>query len=280
MKNYRKKINFELKIGAIIVSMYFIWATLWIVYQYLIAGSFNFPYRPEMSLENELILPFTKSYILGTDMYGRSLFELLSCGLTYSLTISIIISFINSCLGIILGYLIVKTNRWISTILDVFLNIVFIFPSILIAILVMSYTGQSVYGLIFSMIITGWPGFAKISRNETKRILSLSYVESAKAIGISEYRLFFKIFLPELLPIITVNIVLNISGVIISEAALGFLGLGGSPYSWGNLLSNAKTVLLEAPHLSLILSLLMGGLIIGLNLVGDGLRDYLDPKEK
>jgi peptide/nickel transport system permease protein len=129
------------------------------------------------------------------------------------------------------------------------------------------------------MIITGWPGFAKISRNETKRILSLTYVESAKAIGISEFRLFFKIFLPELLPIITVNIVLNISGVIISEAALGFLGLGGSPYSWGSLLSNAKTVLLEAPHLSIILSLLMGGLIIGLNLVGDGLRDYLDPKE-
>ena len=76
-----------------------------------------------------------------------------------------------------------------------------------------------------------------------------------------------------------VNMVLGISGVIISEAALGFLGLGGSPYSWGAMLSAAKTVLLEAPHIAMILSMTMAGLIIGLNLLGDGLRDYLDPNK-
>jgi ABC-type dipeptide/oligopeptide/nickel transport system permease subunit len=76
-----------------------------------------------------------------------------------------------------------------------------------------------------------------------------------------------------------VNMVLGISGVIISEAALGFLGLGASPYSWGAMLSAAKTVLLEAPHIAMILSLTMAGLIIGLNLLGDGLRDYLDPNQ-
>ena len=74
--------------------------------------------------------------------------------------------------------------------------------------------------------------------------------------------------------------VLGLSGVIVSEAALGFLGLGASPYSWGAMLGGAKTVLLEAPHIAVILSVTMAGLIIGLNLLGDGLRDYLDPKEK
>jgi peptide/nickel transport system permease protein len=75
-----------------------------------------------------------------------------------------------------------------------------------------------------------------------------------------------------------VHIVLGVSGVIISEAALGFLGLGGSEYSWGAMLSIAKTVLLEAPYIVIILSVVMAGLIIGLNLLGDGLRDYLDPR--
>ena len=91
--------------------------------------------------------------------------------------------------------------------------------------------------------------------------------------------MFFKVIIPAILPVMIVNMVLGISGVIISEAALGFLGLGGSPYSWGALLATSKTVLLEAPFIAVIISLTMAGLIIGLNLFGDGLRDYLDPKE-
>ena len=143
----------------------------------------------------------------------------------------------------------------------------------------MAVTGQSMKGLIFALIVTGWSGYAKIARGESKRILSLTYVEGARAIGIGEIRLFLKIIIPALIPIMIVNMVLGISGVIISEAALGFLGLGASPYSWGAMLSAGKTVLLEAPHITIILSLSMAGLIIGLNLLGDGLRDYLDPKE-
>jgi peptide/nickel transport system permease protein len=177
-----------------------------------------------------------------------------------------------------MGYLAVTAGKWIKYLFDLIINIVFIFPGILIAIMVMSVSGQSITGLVFAMTLTGWTGYAKIARGETKRILGLSYVESARAIGMSESRLFFKIILPAIFPVMMVNMVLGISGVIISEAALGFLGLGASPYSWGAMLSNAKTVLLEAPHVAVILSLALAGLVIGLNLLGDGLRDYLDPK--
>ena len=91
--------------------------------------------------------------------------------------------------------------------------------------------------------------------------------------------MFFTILIPGILPVVFVQMVLGISGVVISEATLGFLGLGGSKFSWGNLLSMGKMVLLEAPHIVVIVSLVMAGLIIGLNLFGDGLRDYLDPKK-
>ncbi|MFZ8934809.1 MAG: ABC transporter permease, partial [Bacteriovoracaceae bacterium] len=84
--------------------------------------------------------------------------------------------------------------------------------------------------------------------------------------------------IPGIFPVLSIHLILGISGVIISEATLGFLGLGGSAYSWGALLSLSKTVLLEAPYIVIIFSLVLAGLIIGLNLLGDGLRDYLDPK--
>ncbi|MFG1484173.1 ABC transporter permease subunit, partial [Halobacteriovorax sp. HFRX-2_2] len=125
-----------------------------------------------------------------------------------------------------------------------------------------------------------WPGYARIARGETMRVLNLGYVESARAIGVSEFRLFYKSILPSIVPVISIHFVLGISGVIISEASLGFLGLGASEYSWGAILAMAKLVLLEAPHVVIVTSLLMTGLIISLNLFGDGLRDYLDPKLK
>jgi len=274
-----RKLTKEMKWGFGILSIYVVWALGWVFYKYLVAGSFSQPYVPELNIESELALPLSKGLLLGADLLGRSLLEVLSAGLTYSLSLSLIVTLVTASMGISIGYLAVKAPGWFKLCFDLVINLVFIFPSILIAIMVMAVAGQSMKGLIFAMIITGWPGYAKIARGESKRVLSLTYVEGAKAIGIGELRLFFTIIVPSILPVMIVNMVLGISGVIISEAALGFLGLGGSPYSWGAMLSAAKTVLLEAPHIAIILSLTMAGLIIGLNLLGDGLRDYLDPNK-
>jgi peptide/nickel transport system permease protein len=274
-----KKLTKEMKWGFGILSMYGIWAVSWFIYKYLIKGSFLNPYIPELDMKLELALPFSKGLTLGADLLGRSLLEVLSAGLAYSLTLSLIVTMATASIGILMGYMAIKAPSWCKLIFDLAINIVFIFPSILIAIMIMAVTGQSMRGLVFAMIITGWPGYAKIARGESKRVLALTYVEGARAIGIGEVRLFFTIIIPAILPVMIINMVLGISGVIISEAALGFLGLGGSPYSWGAMLSAAKTVLLEAPHIAMILSLTMAGLIIGLNLLGDGLRDYLDPNK-
>lgn len=274
----RSKINTEIKVGSLLLGIYFVWALGWFIYSYIYQGSFSDPYFPPSDIKKELFSPLENGYLLGTDLYGRSLFQVLSAGLFYSLGIGLTISFLSASIGIVIGYLSVVGPKSVKAFSELVTNLIFIFPSILIAILVMSLTGQSFSGLIFALVVTGWPGYARISRGETLRVMGLTYVESAKAIGVGPIRLFSKIVLPAILPFLLVHIVLGISGVIISEASLGFLGLGGSEYSWGALLSSAKTVLLEAPYMGVVLSLVMAGLIIGLNLVGDGLRDYLDPK--
>ena len=274
----KTKVNTEIKIGTLLLGTYFLWAMGWFFYSYIIEGSFDAPYFPPSDIKKELFSPLQNGFLLGTDLYGRSLFQVLSAGLFYSLGIGLTISFLSASIGIIVGYLSVVGPNSVKATSELVTNLIFIFPSILIAILVMSLTGQSFSGLIFALVVTGWPGYARISRGETLRVMSLTYVESAKAVGVGPFRLFAKIVLPAILPFLLVHIVLGISGVIISEASLGFLGLGGSEYSWGALLSSAKTVLLEAPYMGVVLSLVMAGLIIGLNLVGDGFRDYLDPK--
>lgn len=264
--------------GGAILLIYLVWGLVWVINAYFLKGSIGSSFAPALSLEQELLPPFSEDFILGSDLYGRSLAEILSAGLIYSLSIGFVVSLTAISIGILLGYLSVVGPKFVKVTSDLLTSIIFVFPSILIAIMVMSVTGQSLKGLMFALIITGWPGYARIARGEVLRVMSLSYVESAKAIGVGNLRLFTKIIIPDILPQMLIHFVLGMSGVIISEAALGFLGLGGSEYSWGALLSDAKLVLLEAPHMTLLLSLVMAGLIIGLNLLGDGLRDYLDPK--
>lgn len=270
--------NRELIAGFVILSLYFLWALAWLINIYFFQGSVDAPYLPSSDISKELLPALTSGYLLGTDLFGRSLFEVISQGLLYTITISMLISFMSLSIGILLGYLVAVSNRFVSSLFDLFINIMFIFPSILVAILVMSLSGQSIWGLVFALTITGWPSYARIAKGEITRVFNLEYVEASKALGIGRIRLLFRIILPAIMPILIVNLILGISGVIVSEAVLGFLGLGGSVFSWGVLLSYAKTVLLESPKMTIVLSLVLGGLIMGLNLLGDGLRDYYDPK--
>ena len=271
----KKRLKNEFKIGSVILSIYVIWFLSWIIYSSFSGGETLL--RGDMT--KELLPPFKHGYILGTDIYGRSILEILSKGLSYSLGVAFLVSLTSSAIGVTMGYLSVTGPKSVRIFTDLLTNLIFIFPSILIAIMVMSVIGQSFWGLVFALIVTGWPGYARIARGETMRVMSLAYVESAKAIGMGKMRLFFTVILPAILPFILVHVILGLSGVIVSEASLGFLGLGGSEFSWGAMLAMAKTILLEAPFLVIILSIMMAGLIIGLNLVGDGLRDYLDPHE-
>lgn len=285
-KKINKKINTEMKIGFSLFSIFLLWGFFWFIYSRVINGSFNIPYIPTFDLVNELRSPVLSScfsgecFIFGTDNHGRSLFEVVSSGLLYSLGVSFSVSFLSAIIGIGIGYCSANGSTSLRNFFDLLTNVIFIFPSILIAIMFMSFWGQSIYGLVITLVFTGWPSYARVTKSEIIRVMGLPYVEGAKAIGISNFRLLIKVLIPAILPFILIQFILGLSGVIISESTLGFLGLGVSDYSWGTLLSMGKTVLLEAPHVTFILSFVMAALIIGLNLLGDGLRDFLDPRKK
>ena len=277
-KRLKFKKNAELLIGGAICSIFFLWSFGWLIYSTAIKGTFKKPFIPKMDMKYELISPINGSFLIGTDVYGRSLFEVISSGVSYSILIAVCVSFFSSIIGLLIGYFSVSGNGTLKKFLEFMTNFVFILPSLLLAILLMSFSGQSLAGLMLVLVFTGWPSYAKLARGETKRIMGLCYLEGARALGASKVRILLKVILPEILPVFIVNIILGLSGVIISEATLGFLGLGGSEYSWGVLLSMGKDVLLEGPHIVIFSSLILGFLIIGLNFFGDGLRDFLDPK--
>jgi len=275
-----KNKGLEIKLGGGIVLLYLCWALGWIIYSYFMKGNLTAPYNPVPNLKTELVAPFNSNYILGTDVYGRSLLEMLSAGLLYSFGIALLVSLISGFIGLVIGQLSAGDKNIIKIPSDMLTNLIFVFPSILIAILFMSIVGQSFWGLVFVLSFTGWPAYAKIVRTEVLRVKNLSYVECSIASGITRMGLFFKIIIPAVLPVLLVHLFLSMSGVIIAEATLGFLGLGGSEFSFGAGLSSAKTVLLEAPHITILFSLALAGLIMGLNLLGDGLRDFMDPRNK
>lgn len=272
--------NKDFLIGSSILSIYLFWWIYWFFRKNFVLGTFSRPYLPDFNIRQELVKPFSEGYFLGTDIYGRSLFEVLSTGLNYTLFISIVVSLSCIVIGTFVGYLSVRSPGLTQKVLDMITNLIFIFPSILIAIVIMSIAQNSVIGLLGALIFTGWPAYARIVRGEVMRVMGLSYVEGSIAVGVSEFRLLFTAIIPAIFPQLLIHFSLGMGGVILSEASLGFLGLGGSEFSWGYMLSMSKNVLLEAPFMVILLSLVMAGLIISLNLIGDGLRDYFDPTHR
>lgn len=278
--SHRKKWNKELKWGVTLIGLVLIWVLLWAIYSYFIGGNLFTPYLPHITLENELLRPLSKGYLWGTDNLGRSLFQVVSQGIGYTLLTALVVSSLSMMIGVVVGYIVVMNQKLLGKVFDILTNVFFVFPSILIAILIMSYAGQSWPGLVISLTITGWPAYARIAKTEVARVMGMEFFEASKALGASRWRLFLRVVLPSVAPILIINLVMGMSGVIISEASLGFLGLGGSEYSLGVLLGYGKSVLLEAPHMTVILSFVLAGLIMGLNLLGDGLRDHWDPRQR
>ncbi len=269
MKRFK---SIEIRIGFGICSLYLIWGVAYTLFFYI--GGIE----PTVNIKRELLAPFEQGYFLGTDIYGRSLFGMLSAGVIHSLIFAIITASASATIGVIAGGIMALGNTKIANIIEGIANSIYIFPTVLIAIMIMSLWEGGIFTLWVTLVGVGWPGYARIARGEFLRVKNMPYVESARAIGVGPIKLFSKTMLPAILPVIIVQLVLGLSGVIMSESTLGFLGLGTSEYSWGELLSMAKDVILEAPHIVVLTSLTMAGIILGLNLLGDGLRDILDPR--
>jgi peptide/nickel transport system permease protein len=224
--------------------------------------------------------PPGKTHLLGTDSKGRDILSRIVHGSRISLTVGIVASALSLCIGIffglIAGYFGGKTDAVLSQFFDIFLA----FPSLLLAIGISAVMPPGLASAMLAITLVGWAGFARLVRGITLSLKEQTYVEASRALGASPSRILYRHILPNALPLLLVAGSLRVGGFILLEAALSFLGLGVQPPTptWGSMISLNRSYINSAPWMVIFPGLAISITVISFNILGDFLRDKLDPR--
>lgn len=265
------KTRTNILVGGIIVGL----MTLTAVFAPLLA-----PYHP--SDDANLMFaqePPSRQFLFGTDNQGRDILSRVIFGARISLSVGLISQGLNSLIGIILGLTAGFFGRWWDDLVMGLTNIMLSIPSLIFALAIVALLGPGLMNVFIALGFTNWSYSCRITRSQVLSARSLEYVQAARALGYGRVRLMFTQILPNIMGPITVIATLGVAGAILLEASLSFLGLGVQPPtpSWGSMLSQARDQLFTAPWVSLFPGVAIFLTVLGLNLLGDGLRDVLDP---
>lgn len=233
------------------------------------------PYRGD--LRASLQAP-SGAALLGTDEHGRDLLSRVLFGARISLAVGLASQGIALGLGLALGLVAGYYGRWVDALLMRFADVTLAFPSLLLLIAIAAAVRPSLPVIFVVIGVVGWAGMARLVRGQVLVVRGLDYVQAARALGASDARLALRHILPNVLAPVVVAATLGIGGAIMAEAALSFVGLGAQPPapSWGAMVAEGRDLLRVAPWVSLFPGLAIGAAVLGVNLVGDGLRDALD----
>ena len=237
------------------------------------------PYPPLQLDVAAMLRPPSAAHWLGTDELGR---DVLSRAI-YAARISMQVALIAVTVGLVGGTLIGLVAAYFGGIVDLVLmrvmELLFSFPAILLAVVLMASLGTSVLNAMIAIGIVFIPGFSRLARASTQAVLRQQYVEAARTIGMSHARILAREILPNILAPLLVEGAVAFAYAVLLESALSFLGLGAQPPdpSWGNMLSTGRGFMAQAPWLSLVPGMAMFICVLGFNLLGDGLRDVTDP---
>ncbi|RWR35201.1 ABC transporter permease subunit [Sinirhodobacter populi] len=246
------------------------------------------PHDPTMQYRDALLVPPVwqeggrSAYLLGTDAVGRDMLSRLIYGAQYSLFIGIVVVSIAVVGGILIGTLAGFFGGWVDTVIMRVMDVVLAFPSLLLALVLVAVLGPGLLNAMIAIAIVYQPHFARLTRAAVMGEKAREYVTAARVAGAGNLRLMFKTILPNCLAPLIVQATLSFSSAILDAAALGFLGMGAQPPAseWGTMLAEAREFILRAwwvvtfPGLAILIS------VLAINLMGDGLRDALDPKLK
>ncbi|MEO7041530.1 MAG: ABC transporter permease [Gemmatimonadaceae bacterium] len=229
-----------------------------------------------------LLSPPSRAHWLGTDVQGRDVWARLVYGARVSLGVGIVSQTIAVSLGITLGLLAGYYRGWIDELVMRLADVTLAFPTLLLLI-AMSAALQPSMGVVFVTIgVVGWAGMARLVRGQVLVVRDLEYVQASHALGARDPRIMLRHILPNVVGPVVIAATLGIAGAIMAEAALSFLGLGIQPptASWGSMIADGRDLdqLRHAPWTSLAPGLAIGAAVLGFNLLGDALRDALDPR--
>jgi len=232
-----------------------------------------------VELESRLGAP-TSQHPLGQDPLGRDVFARLVHGGRISLAVGGTAVVCSLLLGVSLGALAGYRGGWLDELLTRTIDVFLAFPGLLLAIALAAALGPSVRNVVLALSLFGWTTYARLVRGEVRSLRRREFVLAATALGATPARLLVRHVLPMTLPALLVQCTFGLSGAILAEASLSFLGLGAPPPtpSWGSMLAEARPFLLVAPRLTIVPGLALTTTVLALQLLGDGLRDRLDPR--
>lgn len=264
---------------------------LWVFAAFVLCAAFApllAPYDPTEQFRNHILQPpawqegGSWAFPLGTDPLGRDMLSRLIMGSRYSFFVGIVVVCVAVTGGVIIGLLSGFAPKWVDTLIMRVMDIILSFPSLLLALVLVAILGPSLTNAMIAIAIVFQPHYVRLTRASVLSERQKDYVTSARVAGASKARLMFKTVLPNCLAPIIVQAALSFSTAILDAAALGFLGMGAQPPTpeWGTMLAEAREFILRAwwvvtfPGLAILVT------VLAINLMGDGLRDALDPKLK
>lgn len=269
--------------GAVIGLVVFALLVLTAIFAPLLA-----PYDPTIQYRDSILIPPAwqeggkSAFLLGTDAVGRDMLSRLIYGAQYSLFIGIVVVAIALTGGILIGLVAGFFGGWVDNVIMRVMDVVLAFPSLLLALVLVAVLGPGLTNAMIAIAIVYQPHFARLTRAAVMGEKQREYVSAAQVAGAGNLRLMFKTILPNCLAPLIVQATLSFSAAVLDSAALGFLGMGAQPPAseWGTMLAEAREFILRAwwvvtlPGLAILVS------VLAINLMGDGLRDALDPKLK
>lgn len=238
-----------------------------------------YPYA-EQNLMDALSRPFHRAHLLGTDQFGRDVLSRIIWGARVSMEVGLIVTSVSMAIGLTIGCIAGYYGGVVDLLLSNLIDLVWGFPLILVALLLVTVIGPGVGGTMIATGLVAWSGFARIVRGEVLSLRERGFVTAAETIGASDGRIIFRHILPNIVGPVLVMASFTMAAAVIIEASLSFLGLGAQPPlpSWGSMLNDGRTVIHRAYWTSVFPGLAIALLVFGFNLLGDGLRDVLDPQ--